>query len=111
MALLVSGLACTAAQFSNGTRELDPRTTADAHRASDRIRRVGRRLHDVAPVKQKPARANTVAGVGKKGWEIRSGDDARIHRVMFLAEVRVVLRAGVVVRLTRFVADVCCGET
>jgi len=34
----------------------------------------------------------------------RSGDDARIHRVMFLAEVRVVLRAGVVVRLTRFVA-------
>ena len=70
MALLVSGLACTAAQFSNGTRELDPRTTADAHRASDRIRRVGRRLHDVAPVKRKPARARSVAEVGKKGWEI-----------------------------------------
>lgn len=70
MALLVSGLAGTAAQYSNGTRELDPRTTADAHRASDRIRREGRRPHDVAPVKRKPARARNVAEVGKKGWEI-----------------------------------------
>jgi len=40
-----------------------------------------------------------------------SGDDARIHRVMLLAEFRVVLRVVVVARLTRLAAGVCCRET
>ncbi len=65
MALLVSGLACTAAQYSSGKRVSDPPATADAHRASDRISREARLAREGVPVIQKHPRLAPGADVEK----------------------------------------------
>ncbi len=84
MALLVSGLAGTTAQYSSSARVSDPRTTAGAPGAPGRIRKGRRDRGFAVPVERKHPRLGASQVSGWEGSGFRSGDGAVIH----LEEVR-----------------------
>ena len=84
MALLVSGLAGTTAQYSSSARVSDPRTTAGAPGAPGRIRKGKRDRGFAVPVERKHPRLGASQVSGWEGSGFRSGDGAVIH----LEEVR-----------------------